>query len=323
MRAALYRHYGPPEVLVIQEIAQPIPTHNEVLIRVRAATVSSADWRARSLVMPAGFGLIGRPLFGLARPRQPILGTELAGDVVAVGNSVRNYRIGDRVFAYSGFKMGCYVEYKCFPESGPIAKIPAEMSYAQAAALCFGGVTMLDFFKRGALARGERVLINGASGCVGSAAVQLAKHFGAHITAVCSTSNFAMVQALGADCLIDYKRQDFSQLGDYYDVIVDTVGTAPFAKCRPVLSSGGRLLLVLGSIGDMFRMLWTNGLSDVQIIAGSAAEHPRYVQQIGQLSAIGAFRPAIDRCYAFDQIVEAHHYVDRGHKKGNVVLILD
>ena len=322
MKAALYRDYGPPEVLVIQEIAKPVPKHKEVLIRVRAASVSSADWRARSLIMPSGFGFFGRPFFGFTRPRQPILGTELAGEVVAIGKSVRNYRIGDRVFAFTGSKMGCYVEYKCLPEDGPIAKIPATISFEQAAALSFGGATMLDFYKRGALVKGERVLINGASGCVGSAAVQLAKHFGAHVTAVCSTSSFAMVRGLGADCLIDYTRQDFSQLSDYYDVIVDTVGTAPFVKCRPVLSSGGRLLVVLGSMGDMFRMLWINGLGDLQIIAGPATENPNYVQQLSELSAIGAFTPVIDRCYAFDQIVDAHRYVDQGHKKGNVVLIL-
>lgn len=320
MKAVLYRNYGPPEVLFIQEIPLPIPKRNEVLIRVRATTVTSADWRARSFTMPAGFELLGRLILGVKRPRQAILGTELSGDVVAIGSSVTRYRIGDRVFAFSGSKMGCYVEYKCFPENGPIAKIPLNISYEQAAGISFGGATMLDFFSKGALAKGERVLINGASGGVGTAAVQLAKHFGAHVTAVCSTSNLAMAKEIGADCLIDYTQQDFTQLGDYYDVIVDTVGTAPYAKCLPVLSSGGRLLLIISSISDMFRMLWINAFYDTQIIAAPATEDPRYIQRLSELTQSGAFTPVIDRCYPFDQIAEAHRYVDGGHKKGNVVV---
>jgi NADPH:quinone reductase-like Zn-dependent oxidoreductase len=197
MKAIVYEKYGPPEVLQLKEVEKPTPENNEVLIRTRATTVTSGDWRVRSLNVPVGFGLITRLVFGVSRPRQPILGTELSGVVESVGKDVKNFKVGDQVFAFSDAAMGCYAEYKCMPQDGAIALKPSNLIYDEAAALSFGGTTALDFLRRGKLQSGEKVLINGASGGVGTAAVQLAKHFGADVTAVCSSSNAELVRSLG------------------------------------------------------------------------------------------------------------------------------
>ena len=304
------------------EVPKPIPGDHELLIRVRATTVSAADWRVRSLKMPPGFGLLGRLVFGINAPRQAILGTELAGDVAAVGKAVTAFKVGDQVFAFPGGSMGAYAEYMCMPAKGAVAIKPSNLSYEQAAALCFGGSTMLDFFRRSALRNGERVLVNGASGAVGTAAVQLAKHFGAHVTGVCSTANLHLVQSIGADQVLDYTRHDFTQSGQTYDVIVDTVGTAPFARCGSSLSRGGRLLLVLAGLPEILRAPWHTLTSDKKVIAGPAAERNEYLHQLAELAAAGKFLPVIDRSYAFEQMVAAHRYVDQGHKRGNVVITL-
>ncbi len=322
MKGIVCRKYGPPDVLEMNDVPKPVPKDNELLIRVRATTVSSADWRVRSLSMPQGFGLFGRLAFGLTGPRQTILGTELAGDVEAVGRAVTSFKVGDPVFAFAGGGMGCYVEYKCLPENGPVAMKPANLSYEQAAALSFGGSTMLDFFRRGALRSGERVLVNGASGAVGTAAVQLAKHFGAHVTGVCGTGNLDLVRSIGADQAVDYTKDDFAHSGTLFDVIVDTVGTAPFSRSGRLLASGGRLLLVLASLPELLKAPWITLTSGKKVIAGPAAERPEYLRQLGELAAAGKFLPVIDRCYPFEQMVAAHRYVDQGHKRGNVVIRL-
>lgn len=243
MKAMIYRRYGPPEVLEMTELVKPVPAKDELLIRICATTVSSADWRVRSLEMPSGFGLLGRAALGIRRPRQPILGTELAGEIEAVGSEVTTFKPGDKVFAFPGSRMGCYVEYRCIAADGPVALKPSNLSYEQAAALSFGGSTMLDFFRRGSLQSGERVLVNGASGAVGTAAVQLAKYFGAHVTGVCGEANLELVQSIGADEVIDYTKDDFSRSGQTYDVIVDAAGTAPLSRSGRALTSDGRLLL--------------------------------------------------------------------------------
>jgi len=320
IKAIIYRRYGPPEVLEITDLAKPVPAKDELLIRVCAATVSSADWRARSLELPSGFGLLGRVVFGIRRPRQPILGTELAGEVEAVGSEVTTFKAGDRVFAFPGSRMGCYVEYRCIPATGPVAMKPANLSYEQAAALCFGGSTMLDFFRRGALRSGERVLVNGASGAVGTAAVQLAKHFGAHVTGVCSAANLELVRLIGADQVIDYTKDDFSTSRQTYDVIVDAAGTAPFSRSGRVLSNGGRLLLVLASLTDLLKAPLVGITNTRKVIAGPAAERLEYVHQLGQLATEGKFTPVVDRCYPFEEMRAAHRYVDSGRKRGSVVI---
>src|SRR5262245_8672407 len=196
MKAAVYERYGAPEVLELKEVSKPAPGEHEVLIKVYATTVTSADWRARTLEVPKGFGFMSRLVFGISKPRQPILGTELAGEIEAIGKAVRAFKVGDPVLALSGLSMGCHAEYKCMPEGGTLALKPANLTYEEAATLSFGGTTALDFLRRGGLQKGDKVLINGASGGVGTAAVQLARFFGAEVTGVCSTANLELVRAL-------------------------------------------------------------------------------------------------------------------------------
>ena len=274
----------------------------------------------RSLDVPTGFGFIARLALGVRKPRQPILGTELAGDVEAVGKGVTRFTVGDRVFAFSGTRMGCHAEYKCMAEDGMVAPIPPNLSYDEAAGLSFGGTTALDFLRRGKLQSGERVLVNGASGGVGTAVVQLAVHSGADVTGVCSTANVDLVRSLGARHVIDYTREDFTKTGETYDVIVDTAGTAPFSRSKRALTPRGRLLQVLGGLPDLLRVPWVALTSGKRIVAGPAAERPEDLRFLAQLAESGEFKPVIDRRYPFEQIVEAHRYVDKGHKRGNVVI---
>lgn len=322
MKAIVYERYGPPDVLELKEVAKPTPKDNEVLIKTHATTVTTGDWRARSLDVPIGFGLISRLVFGVLRPRQPILGTELAGEVELVGKGVSKFKVGDQVFAFAGAGMGCHAEYKCMPEDGPMALKPANLTYDESAPISFGGTTALNFFRRGKLQSGERVLVNGASGGVGTAAVQLARHFGADVTGVCSTANVELVRALGAHHVIDYTKEDFTERGETYDVIVDTAGTAPFSRSKRSLTERGRLLVVLGGLPDMLQIPWVSMTSRKKVIAGPAAGRAEDLRFLAELAAAGAFRPVIDRRYPFEQIVEAHRYVDTGRKKGNVVITL-
>ena len=322
MKAIVYERYGPPEVLELREVAKPTPKDNEVLIKTYATTVTTGDWRVRSLNVPVGFGLIGRLVLGVSRPRQPILGTELAGEIESVGKDVKKFKVGDQVFAFSGASMGCHAEYKCMPEDGAVALKPANLTYDEAAAISFGGTTALNFFRRGKLQSGEKVLVNGASGGVGTAAVQLAKHFGANVTGVCSTANVELVRSLGANHVIDYTKEDFTRNGENYDVIVDIAGTAPFSRSKGSLKEGGRLLLVLGGLPDMLQIPWISLTSNKRVIAGPAAERAEDLRFLAKLAEAGEFKPVIDRRYPFEQIVEGHRYVDTGHKKGNVVITL-
>lgn len=322
MKAIVYERYGPPEVLQLREVDKPTPKDNEVLIKTYATTVTSGDWRVRSLNVPAGFGLIVRLVFGVLRPKQPILGTELAGVVETVGRDVRKFKVGNPVFAFSDAAMGCHAEYKCMPEDGPVALKPANLTYGEAAALSFGGTTALSFFRRGNLQSGEKVLVNGASGGVGTAAVQLAKHFGADVTGVCSAANAELVRSLGARHVIDYTKTDFTQNGETYDVIVDTVGTAPFSRSKASLQEGGRLLMVLGGLPDMLQIPWVSMTSSKKVIAGAASGLAEDLRFLAKLAEAGEFKPVIDRRYPFEQIVEAHRYVDTGRKRGNVIITL-
>ncbi len=321
MKAAVYDRYGAPDVVRLADVPKPVPKRNEVLIRIRATTVTTADWRGRSLCMPPGFGLMGRLFFGITRPRQPILGTELAGDVEAVGADVTAFKPGDAVFAFPGARMGGHAEYICIPADGMVAHKPANLSYEEAAALSFGGTTALHFLQKGNVRPGERVLVNGASGGVGTAVVQLAVHIGAQVTAVCSGANAELVRSLGAVRAIDYTREDFATMGERYDAIVDTVGTAGYARSRTALAPNGRLLLVLGGLGDMLRAPWVAATGGGRrIIAGTAAERPEDLRRLAELAEAGVFRPVIDCVYPLERIVDAHRRVDTGHKRGNVVV---
>ena len=322
MKAIVYERYGPPDVLQLKEMENPIPKDNEVLIRIRATTVTSGDCRVRSLNMPVGFGLISRLVLGVSRPRQPILGSELAGEIESVGKDVRKFKVGDQVFAFSGAGLGCHAEYKCMSENAAVALKPPNLTYDEAAALPFGGTTALDFLRRGKLKNGERVLVNGASGGVGTAAVQLAKYYGANVTGVCSTANVELVRSLGANHVIDYTAEDFTQNGASYDVIVDTVGTAPFSRSKGSLNERGRLLQVLGGLPDMLEIPWIRMTSTKKVTAGPSAERAEDFLFLAKLAREGHFKPVIDRRYPFERIADAHRYVDTGRKKGSVVITL-
>lgn len=322
MKAAIYHQYGGPEVVRLTEVNTPVPKADEVLIRIHATTVTAGDWRMRSLDVPKGFRLMARLALGVNRPRKPILGTELSGVIAAVGKGVTKFKPGDEVFAFPGVQMGCHAEYRCLPEDGTIAFKPPGLSHDQAASLSFGGTTALHFFREAGLRPGEAVLVNGASGAVGTAAVQLAKHFGAEVTAVCSAGNAGLVRSLGADHVIDYTTTDFTRSGRLYDVILDTAGTAPFARSRASLSKRGRLLLVFGNMNDLMRIPWVRLTNTRRVIGGTARAKTADIRFLAELAERGEFEPVIDRRYPFDEIVEAHRYVDSGRKKGNVVITL-
>lgn len=321
MKAAVYHRYGPPGVVRIAEVPQPVPGDHEVLIKVRATTVSAADARLRSATVPPGFGLLLRLAFGMVRPRKPVLGTELAGEVEAVGRSVTRFAVGNRVFAFQGANLGCHAEYVSIREDAAIALMPGNLRFEEAAALSFGGTTALFFLRdKARIQPGERVLVNGASGAVGSAAVQLARHFGARVTGVCSAANTAWVQALGADRVIDYAREDFTRIGETYEMIFDAVGNCSFARCQPVLTDGGRLLLAVASLGQTLAAQVWPSRSGRKVLTGTAPERAEDLQVLRELDEARVFKPVIDHVYPFERIVEAHAHVDTHHKKGNVVV---
>jgi len=271
--------------------------------------------------MPAGFGLLARPAFGFIAPRQPILGTELAGEVVAIGEAVTRFRVGDQVFAFTGAKLGCHAEYRTIPENGLVMHKPANLSFEAAAALSFGGTTALHFLRaRGGVRRGDSVLILGASGCIGSAAVQLAVHFGAQVTGVCSADHMDLVRSLGAHGVIDYTTQDFTATDQTYDAILDTAGVAPHARCGRLLNPGGRLLVVQGTLGQSLGLGGLSASNGRRSIGGVAKAEISHLKLLADLAATGAFKPVIDRCYPLAQAAEAHAYVAGGHKVGSVVL---
>lgn len=322
MKAVVYEQYGSPDVLRFTEVPTPVPRDDEVLIRIEATTVTAADWRVRSLDVPAGFGLLSRLALGVTGPRQPILGTELSGVITAVGKDVTKFKQGDAVFASPGVRMGCHAEYTCVSQNAAVALKPANLSHDVAAALSFGGTTALHFLRKAKLIAGEYVLVNGASGGVGTAAVQLAKHFGATVTAVCSAANTDLVRSLGAENVIDYTNEDFTRNGHTYDVIIDTAGTAPFARSKASLRRNGRLLMVLGGMRDLLSIPWIALTNSRKVIGGTANPTASDLRFLGDLAERGEFTPVIDRRYRFDEIVEAHRYVDTGRKKGNVVITL-
>jgi NADPH:quinone reductase-like Zn-dependent oxidoreductase len=321
MKAVVYSKYGPPSVVSLAEVAKPAPKDDEVLVRVRATTVTTGDWRARSLDMPAGFRLMGRLVFGIFGPRKPILGTELAGEIEAVGKAVSHFKVGDRVFAFTGASYGGHAEYRAISETGMIALMPANLSFEEAAALSFGGTTALSFLRdKGGIKRGDKVLIVGASGGVGTAAVQIAKHFGAEVTGVCSTGNLELVRSIGADKVIDYAHEDFAKNGETYDIILDTTCTVPLSRCEGSLKPGGRLLVVHGSFAQAVGMERPSRGSGKKVVAGVAAPRVEHMQLLAKLAEAGEFTPVIDRVYPLEKAAEAHAHVDKGRKRGNVVM---
>jgi NADPH:quinone reductase-like Zn-dependent oxidoreductase len=323
LKAIVYTKYGPPNVVALAEVPKPVPNDREILIRIHATTVTAGDWRARSLSLPTGFGLFGRLFFGVFAPRKPILGTELAGEVEAVGSAVTRFKVGDQVFAFTGASYGCHAEYRTLAEDGLIALKPKNLSFEEAATLSFGGTSALVFLRdKAGIKRGDSVLIVGASGGVGTAAVQIAKHFGAEVVGVCSTGNLELVRSIGADKVIDYTQEDFAKSRDAYDIIVDTTATVSFARCENALKQGGRLVAVQGSLAQALGLERPPKASGKKVIAGVAAVKVDDMRLLARLAESGELRPVIDRTYPLASAAEAHAYVDTGRKRGSVVLSL-
>jgi NADPH:quinone reductase-like Zn-dependent oxidoreductase len=312
MKAITYRNYGPPEVLKLEELPKPSPKKNEILIRIQATAVNSADWRIRKPDPP-----IARLFFGLTKPRNPILGGVLAGVIEAVGSKVTRFKPGDRVFGSTGMSFGAYAEYKCLPETAILSIIPAKLSEGEAAAIPFGALTALHFLQKCDLQKGQQILVYGATGSVGTSAVQLAKNFGAHVTAACGKSNHELARSIGADKVIDY---DEESLSNSFDVIFETVGKSDFNKNIKLLSKNGIMLLGSATLAETLKGIWSSLTSDKKIISGIISETNENLQYLTELAIAGKFRAVIDKTYPLEQIVAAHTYVEAGHKIGNVVI---
>jgi NADPH:quinone reductase-like Zn-dependent oxidoreductase len=317
MKAFVFTKYGSADVLQLREIEKPTPKNNEVLVKIRATTVTAGDWRMRKADPMAA-----RLYNGLFRPKKiNILGFEIAGDIEAVGKDVTRFNVGDSVFASCGFEFGGYTEYKCFPEDGPIVLKPNNMTYEEAAAVPIGGLTALQFLKAGNIQNGDNILIYGASGSVGTYAVQLAKHFGAKVTAVCSTTNLEMVNSLGADKVIDYTNEDFSHNGETYNIIFDAVGKSPFSSSVKSLKPNGFYLRAVHmGLLPIIRGLWISKTSSKKVIGDTAHSTLEDLLFLKELIESEQLKAVMDRCYPFTQIPEAHRYVEKGHKKGNVAI---
>jgi 2-desacetyl-2-hydroxyethyl bacteriochlorophyllide A dehydrogenase len=326
MKAIVYTEYGPPSVLRLEEVDKPEPKDDELLVKVKATTVTAGDARLRSSNFPPMFWLLGRLMFGMTKPKRTILGHELSGEVEAVGKDVKQFKPGDQVFGTTtGLGAGAYAEYVCLPEEmkeGVVASKPANVNHEEAAAGIIGGLTALHFLRKANIESGQKVLIYGASGSVGTYAVQLARHFGAEVTGVCSTANLELVKSLGADTVIDYTKEDFSESGQPYDVIFDTIGKSSFSRSTKALTSNGIYLLTNFGMKDLFGKLWLSMTSNKKVIMGVAAEKTEDLLFLKELIEAGKITPVIDRYYPLERTTEAHEYVDQGHKKGNVVITI-
>ena len=325
MKAIVYYEYGPPENLLFREVEKPEPKDNEVLIKVYATTVTTGDVNMRGFTfIPPGLGFAPRLMFGLRKPKRNILGVELAGEIEAVGRAVKQFRAGDQVYGINSTDLGAYAEYVCWPENRALAIKPANLTYEEAAVIPFGSGTALFFLRDlGKIQPGQKVLINGASGSVGSAAVQLAKYFEAEVTGVCSTANLELVKSLGADTVIDYTQEDFRTSGETYDVILDTVvGKTSFSACQNSLTQKGLYLAVAGGLKEIVQMPWTSMKGGKKVLAGSPPERKEELIFLRELIEARKIKPVIDRRYPLEQTADAHRYVETGHKKGNVVITL-
>jgi NADPH:quinone reductase-like Zn-dependent oxidoreductase len=320
MKAVVYDRYGPPDVLRLEEIERPVPKDDEVLIKVRAAGVNRSDAHLR-----AGSPLISRLQSGLRRPKRRILGHELAGEIEAIGAAVTEFAIGDRVFGalpYLALTTGAHAEYMCVPERFGLAHMPSGTSFEQAGAICDGALNTLNAFRPTGRLEGKRILVYGASGSIGTAGVQLAKYFGAHVTAVCNTPNVELVRSLGADEVIDYLQEDFTRNGETYDVIFDAVGKHSFRRCKRSLERGG---FYVPTDGLWNAALWLlhKRVGDRKVVFEIPRMRKQDVLFLKGLVEAGEYRPVIDRAYPLEDVVEAHRYVDTQQKVGNVVLTVD
>ncbi|MFK9119314.1 NAD(P)-dependent alcohol dehydrogenase [Peribacillus frigoritolerans] len=323
MKAIVYTKYGPPDVLHLKEVEKPDPKENEILIKVKAATVTMGDIRSRSFTVPLSVWLPARIIMGLRRPKKTILGLELSGEVESVGKDVKLFKAGDQIFAASQVGYGAYAEYKCLREDGPVSIKPNNISFEEAAAITIGARTALFYLRKANVQSGQKVLVYGASGSVGSYAVQIAKYFGAKVTGVCSTANVELVKSLGADKVIDYTSEDFSRDGEAYDVIFEAVNKSPFSACMKSLKKDGTYLNVTVPVPGV-RMLWTKLTTGKKLILSqNSPETPEALNFLKELVEAGKLKVIIDRCYAFEELVQAHRYVEKGHKKGNVVITME
>jgi NADPH:quinone reductase-like Zn-dependent oxidoreductase len=322
MRAVVYDRYGPPEVLRLEDVERPVPKEDEVLVKIHATTVNRLDVHTREANRRSGLAvsLLSRLVSGLRRPRQRILGTEFAGEVEGVGAAVRQFAVGDQVFGNSGLRFGAHAEFMCVREGGRIAPKPAGMSFEEAAAVSDGALNALWCLRGADLRKGQRMLIYGASGAIGTAGVQLAKYFGADVTAVCNTKNLELVRSLGADRVIDYTQEDFTKNGETYDFIFDAVGKHSFKRSRDSLRRGGRYLATDG-FRNLILALWTSRIGDKRVVFQIP---PRHAKQdllfIEELIEAGRYRAVIDRCYPLEEVIAAARYVETEQKTGNVVL---
>jgi NADPH:quinone reductase-like Zn-dependent oxidoreductase len=319
MKAVVYDRYGPPDVQRLEDVEQPIPNENDVLVKIHATTVTRSDCGVRG-----GKPFIIRLFFGLLRPRQRILGTELAGEVEAVGAAVSEFAIGDHVFgSTNAFRSGTHAEFICLPESSPLAHKPAGMTFEEAAAVTDGAILALMGLEAVRIRKGQRILVYGASGSIGTAGVQLAKYFEVDVTAVCNTKNVELVRSLGADSVIDYTQDDFTKNGETYDVIFDAVGKHSFSRCRGSLKRGGAYVATDG-FQNLFLALWTSRFGDKKVLFPIP---PHYTKKnvlfLKQLIEAGRYRAVIDRSYPLEDVVDATRYVETQQKTGNVVLTVN
>lgn len=322
MKAIVYTEYGPPDVLQLKEVEKPIPKDHEILVKVKATTVTVADIRARGFTVPPAFWLPARVSLGFRQPKKEILGMELAGVVESVGKRVTKFNVGDQVYAASLAGFGAYAEYKCLQEDGPVTIKPSNITFAETAAIPIGARTALHFLRKANIQSGQKVLVYGASGSVGSYAVQLAKYFGAHVTGVTSNKNVDLVTSLGADKVIDYTAEDFSSSSETYDVIFEAVDKSSFSACMKSLKKGGTYVNVTVPLPNA-RMVWTKLTSGKKLILSqNSPETSEALESLKDLVESGKLKVVIDRSYEFEEIVEAHRYVEKGHKKGNVVILV-
>ena len=320
MRAIVYHTYGSPDVLELQEVAKPVPNEHDILIHVHATVVTPADIAFRK-----GEPFLGRLFTGLIRPKR-IPGVEFAGDIEAVGTAVTRFHKGDQVFGTAGTGFGAHAEYICLSEEGVVASKPTTLTYEEAVAICDGALTALVFLRDEAhLQRGQKVLINGASGAVGAAAVQLARYFGADVTGVCSTTNVELVKSLGAETVIDYTKEDFTKNGETYDIIFDAVGKSSFSRCKGSLTPRGVYLATVPTLAILLQTVWTSKIGSKKAIFTTAGLKQRKANLnfLRELVEAGKLQAVIDRRYPLEHIAEAHRYVEQGHKKGNVVITVE
>jgi NADPH:quinone reductase-like Zn-dependent oxidoreductase len=322
MKAVVCTRYGPPEVLELQEVEKPTPKGNEVLIRIHATTVFAGDCELRGLRFPTFLRLLMRIGFGIRGPRRKILGQELAGEIEAVGKDVGRFKRGDQVFGTPGFGLGAYAEYRCLSEKAVLATKPTNMTYEEAAAVPVGGLEALHHLRKGNIQSGQKVLVNGAGGSIGTSAIQLAKYYGAEVTGVDSREKLEMLRSIGADHVIDYAQEAFTESGETYDVILDVVGKSPFSKSAGSLKENGIYLSANPGPSEMLRPRAAK-VGSKRAVSGPADPKAEDLLFLKELIEAGKMRSVIDRAYPLEQVVEAHRYVETGHKKGNVVVTVE